>query len=74
MSNLYLIHNAGGGGVTRFKVTSGTYSESVSNDAACKSEFGTSYSLADWTDLVAYSAGDPTILSGWRGAIGGAGA
>ena len=37
-----------------FKVTSGTYSEADNNNAACQTEFGDTYRLADWNDVVDY--------------------
>lgn len=37
-----------------FKVTSGSYSETDNNNTACQTEFGDTYRLADWNDVVDY--------------------
>lgn len=38
-----------------FKVTSNTYSESQNNENACENEFGSSYHLASWSEIVNYN-------------------
>ena len=37
-----------------FKVTSGSYDETVDNNQACIAEYGNSYQIADWNDIVNY--------------------
>jgi PKD repeat protein len=37
-----------------FKVTTGSYDETQDNNQACISEFGDSYQIADWNDVVNY--------------------
>jgi len=50
------------GDTSLFKVTTGFYPETIDLDSIAISEFGPSYRLADWNDLVSYS-GDIEALA-----------
>lgn len=47
----------------KYRVTSKTYSEKVSNNQACINEFGAGYAIADWNDIKAGYASSGSLTS-----------